>query len=65
MAERLKPFLIEGLIWVAGRLAPEPVGFLLALPDYNIRAATAARTAADAEVVRVLPYVLGWKCPPR
>ena len=35
MAERLKPLLMEGLIWLA-EAGTEPVGFLLALPDYNI-----------------------------
>jgi hypothetical protein len=34
MAGRLKPLLTEGLTWIA-ETATEPVGFLLALPDFN------------------------------
>ena len=35
MAARLKPLLMEGLIWLA-EAGAEPVAFLLAMPDYNI-----------------------------
>ena len=48
MASRLKPLLVEGLIWVA-ETPTEPVGFMLALPDYNLRAQAAARTPAHTE----------------
>ena len=48
MAARLKPLLMEGLIWLA-EAGAEPVGFLLALPDYNIAAQTLAGTAADSQ----------------
>src|SRR4029077_12216473 len=35
MGARLKPLLMEGLIWLA-ESDTEPVGFLLAMPDYNV-----------------------------
>ena len=47
MAARLKPLLMEGLIWLA-EAGAEPVGFLLALPDYNMAAQALAGAAADA-----------------
>jgi hypothetical protein len=34
MAERLKPMLAEGLVWLA-ETDQQPVGFLLAIPDFN------------------------------
>ena len=34
MAERLKPMLAEGLVWLA-ETDEQPVGFLLAMPDFN------------------------------
>ena len=52
MAARLKPLLMEGLIWLA-EAGTEPVGFLLALPDYNIAAQAVAGAVADAEAAGV------------
>ena len=52
MAARLKPLLMEGLIWLA-EAGTEPVGFLLAMPDYNVAAQTVAGAAADAEAAGV------------
>jgi GNAT superfamily N-acetyltransferase len=49
MADRLKPLLVEGLVWLV-ESPTEPVGFMLALPDYNSA---------------IKPYLFGWKCPPR
>ena len=34
MAERLKPILMEGLVWIT-ESPTEPAGFILALPDFN------------------------------
>ena len=48
MAARLKPLLMEGLIWVA-ETPEEPVGFMLALPDYNIALKPLRGHAADPE----------------
>lgn len=54
MAKRLKPLLVEELIWLAEVKKPdgtlEPIGFLLVLPDYN-RAIAPTRG-------RLLPF--GW-----
>jgi hypothetical protein len=62
MAERLKPLLMEGLIWLA-ETATEPVGFLLALPDYNIAFKPLKGKLLTPSIFGFLPYVLGWKCP--
>jgi ribosomal protein S18 acetylase RimI-like enzyme len=64
MAARLKPLLMEGLIWVAEDGA-EPVGFLLATPDYNVALQPLRGKMLTPKLLGFLPYVLGWKRPPR
>jgi GNAT superfamily N-acetyltransferase len=64
MAERLKPLLMEGLIWLA-EAAGEPVGFLLALPDYNIPLQPLQGRLLTPKVFGFIPYLFGWKRPPR
>jgi hypothetical protein len=64
MAARLKPLLMEGLIWLA-EAGTEPVGFLLALPDYNIVLKPLQGRLLTPKVLGFIPYLLGWKCPPR
>jgi GNAT superfamily N-acetyltransferase len=64
MAERLKPLLMEGLIWLA-EAESEPVGFLLAMPDYNIPLKPLKGRLLTPKLLSFLPYALGWKCPPR
>ena len=64
MAARLKPLLMEGLIWLA-EAGTEPVGFLLALPDYNIALKPLKGRLLTPKVLGFIPYLLGWKCPPR
>ena len=64
MASRLKPLLMEGLIWLA-EVGPEPVGFLLALPDYNIALQPLKGHLLTPRLIGFLPYLVGWKCPPR
>ena len=64
MADRLKPLLVEGLIWVAETPA-EPVGFMLAMPDYNIALKPLRGRLLTPKLLGFLPYLLGWKCPPR
>jgi GNAT superfamily N-acetyltransferase len=64
MAERLKPLLMEGLIWVA-EAGSEPVGFLLALPDYNVGLKPLRGRMLTPKMLGFIPYVLGWKRPPR
>jgi hypothetical protein len=64
MAARLKPLLMEGLIWLA-EVGPEPVGFLLALPDYNIPMQSLKGKLLTPALLGFIPYLLGWKRPPR
>ncbi|HWQ91833.1 MAG TPA: GNAT family N-acetyltransferase, partial [Clostridia bacterium] len=64
MAARLKPLLMEGLVWLA-EAGSEPVAFLLALPDYNIPMKALRGKLLTPRILGFLPYVLGWKCPPR
>ncbi|SPE49994.1 conserved hypothetical protein [Verrucomicrobia bacterium] len=64
MAERLKPLLMEGLIWLAEE-GSEPVGFLLALPDYNVAIKPLNGRLLTPKLLGFIPYVLGWKRPTR
>jgi hypothetical protein len=64
MAERLKPLLTEGLIWLA-EAGTEPVGFLLALPDFNMALKPLKGRLLTPRLLGFIPYLLGWKCPPR
>jgi hypothetical protein len=64
MAARLKPLLMEGLIWLAEQ-GEEPVGFLLALPDYNLALKPLHGRLLTPKLLGFLPYVLGWKRLPR
>jgi len=64
MSKRLKPLLMEGLIWLA-EAGAEPVGFLLAMPDYNIALQPLRGRLLTPKLLGFLPYALGWKCPPR
>ena len=64
MAARLKPLLMEGLIWLA-EAGAEPVGFLLALPDYNVALKPLRGRLLTPKLLGFIPYLLGWKCPPR
>lgn len=64
MAARLKPLLMEGLIWLA-EARDEPVGFLLALPDYNPALKPLNGRLLTPKVLGFMPYLLGWKRPSR
>jgi GNAT superfamily N-acetyltransferase len=64
MASRLKPLLMEGLIWLA-EAGTEPVGFLLALPDYNPALQPLRGKLLTPKVFGFLPYLFGWKRPTR
>jgi GNAT superfamily N-acetyltransferase len=64
MASRLKPLMMEGLIWLA-EAGAEPVGFLLALPDYNIALQPLKGKLTTPHLIGFLPYLFGWKCPNR
>jgi GNAT superfamily N-acetyltransferase len=64
MAQRLKPLLMEGLIWVA-EAGSEPVAFLLALPDYNPALKPLKGRLLTPKVFGFIPYLMGWKRPTR
>ncbi len=64
MAGRLKPLLMEGLIWLA-EAGGEPVGFLLAMPDYNIALQPLRGRLLTPKLLGSLPVLLGWRKPDR
>lgn len=64
LAGRLKPLLIEGLVWLA-ETPTEPAGFLLALPDFNEALQPLRGRLLTPRVLGFLPYLLGWKRPIR
>jgi GNAT superfamily N-acetyltransferase len=64
MAERLKPLLMEGLIWLA-EVGSEPVAFLLAMPDYNVALKPLQGRLLTPRILGFIPYLLGWKRPTR
>jgi len=64
MAARLKPLLMEGLVWLA-EAGPEPVGFLLALPDFNVALKPLRGRLLTPKLAGFVPYLLGWKRPQR
>lgn len=60
MAARLKPLLYEGLAYLME--APnEPVGFLLASPDYNQALKHLKGRLLSPGLFQALPYLLQWK----
>jgi len=62
MAGRLRPLLMEGLIWVA-ETPTGPVGFMLALPDYNLALKPLRGRLLTPRLFGFIPYLLGWKRP--
>ncbi len=62
MADRLKPLLVEGLVWIA-EAAGEPVGFMLTLPDFNEALKPLRGRLNTPKVLGLLPYALGRKVP--
>jgi hypothetical protein len=62
MAARLKPLLVEGLVWIA-ESAGEPVGFMLAIPDYNQALKPLRGRLRTPKILGLLPYALGRKVP--
>ena len=59
-AARLKPLLMEGLMWLA-ETEDEPVGFLLALPDYNLTFKPMQGRLLTPKALACVPYLFGWK----
>ncbi|MCS7337399.1 MAG: N-acetyltransferase [Verrucomicrobiae bacterium] len=64
LAHRLKPIFMEGLVWLA-EVGDEPVGFMLALPDFNIVLRPLRGRLLTWRIVKVIPYLLGLKTPTR
>jgi GNAT superfamily N-acetyltransferase len=62
MAERLKPLLTDGLAFVA-ESPTEPVGFLLAMPDFNEAFKPLRGRLLSPGLFAAIPYFLGWKTP--
>ena len=62
LAARLKPLLVEGLVWIA-EAAGEPVGFMLTLPDYNEALKPLRGRLLTPKILSLLPYVLRRKYP--
>ncbi len=60
MAERMKPLLMEGLIWLVED-GTEPVGFLLALPDYNVPLQPMKGRLLTPAIFGFAAHLLGWK----
>src|SRR6185503_5524860 len=62
MAERLKPLLTDGLAFVA-ETPTEPIGFLLAMPDFNEAFKPLRGRLVSPGLFAAVPYLLGWKTP--
>jgi ribosomal protein S18 acetylase RimI-like enzyme len=62
MAGRLKPLLTDGLAYVA-ETPQEPVGFLLAMPDFNQAFKPLKGRLLTPKILGFLPYLAGWKVP--
>jgi GNAT superfamily N-acetyltransferase len=60
LAARLKPLLMEGIVWMA-EVDHEPVGFLIALPDYNIPLKPMKGRLLTPKVLGLIRCLLGWK----
>lgn len=63
LASRLVPLVHEGLIWLAEE-GDEPVGFLLAMQDFNVAMKRLNGSLLSPGLFSALPYLLGWKSPP-
>ncbi len=62
MAERLKPLLVEGLVWLV-ESPTGPVAFLLAVPDFNQALRPLRGRLFTPRVVKLVPYAFGWVVP--
>ena len=62
MAARLKPLLVEGLVWIA-ETAGETVGFMITIPDYNEALKPLRGRLSTPKIFGLLPYALGRKIP--
>jgi hypothetical protein len=64
LAGRLQPLLHVDISWLVESKS-EPVGFLVALPDYNMAFKPLRGHLFSPRLMGALPYLLGWKTPPR
>ena len=64
LAARLKPMMMEGLVWIA-ETKDEPVAFLLATPDFNVALKPLKGHLFTPKLLGFIPYLMGWKLPPR
>jgi hypothetical protein len=62
LAGRLKPLLMVDISWLV-ETATEPVGFLMALPDYNVAFKPLRGRLLTPKLAVALPYLLGWRTP--
>ena len=62
MAARLKPLLVEGLVWLV-ESSTEPVAFLLAVPDFNQVIQPLRGRLLTPKLLKALPDFLGWRLP--
>ncbi len=61
MAARLKPLLVEGLVWLVEAPGDGPVAFMLALPDFNEVLKPLRGRLLRPALLRALPCLLGWR----
>ncbi len=62
LAARLKPLLVEGLVWIA-ETPGETVGFMITLPDYNEALKPLRGRLNTPKIFGLVPYALGRKMP--
>ncbi len=62
-AARLKPLLVEGLVWLVESPDAGPVAFMLALPDFNEALRPLRGQLLTPRLFRFLTYLFGWRCP--
>ncbi len=61
-AAQLRPLFMEGLSWLA-EIEGEPIGLLLAFPDYNLALKPLRGRLLTPALLKVIPYWLGLRRP--
>jgi len=62
LATRLRPLLVDGLVWLA-EVGGKPAGFLLAVPDVNEALGPLRGQLLSFSLIRALPILMGWRRP--
>jgi GNAT superfamily N-acetyltransferase len=62
LAARLLPLVHEGLIWLAEEEG-DPIGFLLAMQDFNVALKPLKGSLLAPGILKALPYFMHWKNP--